>query len=222
MELVDDIRAFAEMGDLSATAGALLGAIEEWRASIIFVMLVLECVPVVGLVVPGQIALAALGFWAAGQPAHSGLALYLVALAAVLVADMTMFLLGRFATARSTVLRRFVGSRASFAEALEGQGDAVLVFYQFPPYSRMFAPLLLGAADFAPKRFVVLMMAGSLLFVTAFAGLGWSVGMLGRDLVEGASIAGVVSAFFAFGLFGWAILFARRWRVIAGSERTGG
>lgn len=200
-----------EVGDTAAFAAQLLRLVETWREQLLFGLLIVECIPIMGILAPGQLALAVAGFWAVSQPIDVAFRLASVALAAVLVADVIMFALGRFGTAHFTFLNRALGRHASLGRTLNAQSIAVVLFYQFPPYSRMFAPFLLGASEMRISTWIPLSIVASVLFVLTFFMIGFGVGWSGQDLVESASIASTASALFALGFFAWLLLFVSQW-----------
>lgn len=208
---VDSILNLREVGDTAALASQILRLVETWREQLLFGLLVLECIPVVGFLAPGQLALAVAGFWASTQPFEMALRLVFVAIVAVLVADYAMFALGRFGTNRFGFVRRMLGRHAAFGRTLETQPPRLMLFYQFPPYSRMLAPFLLGANEMRWPVWVPLSLLGTLMFVGAFFMIGYGVGWSGREVVASTSIASTASALFALGFFGWLALFIRKW-----------
>jgi membrane protein DedA with SNARE-associated domain len=221
MGMFADLETLPSTNDLSTFAEAMLSVLEEWRGQLVFSMMILECLPVAGFIVPGQITLAVAGFWAASQPLGAGLMLCLAALGGVILADAAMYGLGRFGTKRFAFVDRMVGKNASFSRTLQSQSTLTLLFYQFPPYSRMFAALLLGSGSMKGKRFFPIMLASSFAFVLVFMGIGWGAGLLGVQLTEGATLTSVISALFALAFFGWAAIFARQWWRTATGQRRG-
>lgn len=208
--LFSDVLNLQQVGDTATFAAQLLRLVETWREQVLFGLLILECIPVLGILAPGQLALAISGFWAASQPFDVGIRLVLVALAAVLLADFLMFVLGRIGTERVAFLKRTLGQHGSLGRTLEAQSTAVLLLYQFPPYSRMFAPFLLGAGAMRVSAWIPLSIVASVLFVLTYFMIGFSVAWSGQALVESASIASTASAIFALGFFAWLFVFIRQ------------
>lgn len=208
--LFHDVLNLQQVGDTTTIAAQLLRLVETWREQVLFGLLILECIPVLGILAPGQLALAIAGFWAASQPFDVAIRLAFVALAAVLIADFFMFVLGRIGTTRIAFLRRTLGRHASLGRTLEAQSTAVMLLYQFPPYSRMFAPFLLGAGEMRISAWISLSIGASVLFVLTFFMIGFSVAWSGQALSESASIASTASAIFALGFFAWLFLFIRQ------------
>jgi membrane protein DedA with SNARE-associated domain len=194
-------------------AAALLALLQEWREPLLFAILALECVPVIGFVAPGLIALVLAGYASAGLPAGEALRLAAAAFAGVFLADTVCFAAGRAAGERSLWIARLAGPRAPLGEELGAQPAAVLLFYQFPPYSRMFAPLFLGSAAFEWRRWLSLSAAATAAFVGAFFALGFAAARISTAATGAASLAGAVSLVFALLFGGWAVRIAvRLWR----------
>jgi membrane protein DedA with SNARE-associated domain len=190
-----------------------------WREPLLFVLLVAECVPLLGLASPGLIALVLAGFVGHELGYSAALRLYATALVAVSATDLLLFAAGRAGAVRLPLVQRWVGERATFGRALAGQRDAMLMLYQFPPYSRMFAPLLLGAAALGWTRWLRVAGAGTLLFVSSFFLIGFSAHWLSSGIDGAAAGAGFASSVFGLGLGAWiAVLVVRIWKS-KGAER---
>lgn len=198
-------------GRADAQAVALL--LLDWREPLLFIILAAECVPLLGFAAPGLIVLVAAGFVAAGLDLAAAARLFATALAAIATADLALFALGRWGSARSARLARWIGPRAALGRELAGQPNRLLLFYQFPPYSRMFGPLMLGSSEIGWGRWLGLCGAGTLLFVLAFFGAGLAAANLATGLAGMISAAGTVALIFGFAFIAWAAAMARRlWR----------
>jgi membrane protein DedA with SNARE-associated domain len=188
----------------------LAAELRQWGALLLFVMLFLECIPLAGFAVPGLTVLVIAGFLAAGQSFVSAAGYFLASLAGVVAADNLAYLIGRAGYDRIGVLRRLMDRQAALREDIRGQKLPILLLYQFPPYSRMFAPLLMGALSFAWPRWLLVMSAGSVAFVSTFFLLGYAAGATGRAVFGAVSAASTVSALFVFGLLAWAVMLGIR------------
>jgi membrane protein DedA with SNARE-associated domain len=195
---VDAIPFAADLG-LDGIASAVADCREQRLAAV----LVAEVIPVVGFAAPGLTVLVAAGFFAAQLLAAEAARLALTAFAAIFLADLAMFAAGRFGIARIRLLARWVGPEAVFARELLAQPRSFLIFYQFPPYSRMFAPLLFGAGGQPWPRWTALSAAATALFVAACFGGGLAAGLSARSLAGAVSGAGAVAIAFSAGLIAW-------------------
>lgn len=189
---------------MAAYLEVLQSALTRWGALMIFGALFLECVPVVGFAVPGLTILVVAGFLAAGQPLLEAALFFVAAFAGVASSDTLAYLTGRLGGERIGPVRRLILRHDTFRREISGQSLPVLLLYQFPPYSRMFAPLLMGALSFAWTRWLLIVTVGTLAFAAAFYGLGFAVGLAGRELFGAVSTASTLSALFLLGLLVWA------------------
>lgn len=186
----------------------LTASLVRWGPYLLFVSMFVECLPIVGFVVPGLTLLVVGGFVAVGQPILLVFLMLVGALAGLLAADTLMFWLGRAGADRMSFVRRLVEKHDAFRQEIDCQSLPVLMAYQFPPYSRMFAPVLMGALSFSWRRWMLIVTTGSLAFVVTFFGLGFAVGVVGRDLAGAVSAASTISALFVLCLLVWVALLA--------------
>lgn len=133
--------------------------------------LFLENIPIVGLFAPGLTVLVLSGFF------HelfglSILALYLIAVATIILADTTWFTIGYLGQKQTAWLGRLAQQSPNVEEVLRTQSFSTLVFYQFIPYFRMFFPFALGLYRYSLLRWLVICSIGSLLYTAVFFGLG--------------------------------------------------
>lgn len=198
------------MPDSALYLNALETGFARWGYLVMFGALFLECVPVVGFAVPGLTILVAAGFWATTLDGTHAMGLLAAASAGVVASDTSAYAVGRLSRGRLSVVQRAVKRHDGLRRRLAEQALPVLIFYQFPPYSRMFAPLLLGVIDLALGRWVALVCISTALFVLAFFGLGYVVGWSGRALANAIDIAGLVTTVFVGGLVWWGIVFYRQ------------
>ena len=188
---------------LDSVVSTIFKGLEQWGALVVFAAMFVDCLPFVAFVAPGVIMLVLTGFFAAGQPQLSWGLLFASACAGVIASDTLMFTLGRSGYHRIPVVRRLVDKQERLRQDILNQKALYLIFYQFPPYSRMFAPLVMGAARFSWIRWTALVSASTVLFVASFFGIGL-VAALGGHAASGATTsANTVSAIFAVAFFAW-------------------
>lgn len=180
----------------------VLATVTRWGPLVTFAAMTLECIPFVGFAVPGLTVLVAAGFLAATQEVAQGLLLFTAAFIGVIIGDNLGYAAGR-GSHRLPPVRRLVDRNARLAGEIERQPLLLLLFYQFPPYSRMFAPLLMGALDFPLRRWAGVVTGGTLVFVIAFFGLGYLAGRAGQAMLGVQSAASTVSALFVVALLVW-------------------
>lgn len=131
----------------------------------------------IGLPVPAALALVAGGAAASARVLHAPLVL-MVALAAMLVADCLLYILGRYmgwgllgllckvsVNPETCILRS--------AESFYKRGKRTLVFAKFIPGINTMAPPLAGSMKMRFGQFVQLDLAGASLYSLAYFGLGF-------------------------------------------------
>jgi membrane protein DedA with SNARE-associated domain len=197
-------------------------AVADWREPLLAAILVAESIPIIGFAAPGLTVLVAAGFLAAQLPAAEAARLALTAFAAIFLADLAMFAAGRFGTAKIPLLARWVGPDGALARGLAAQPPSILIFYQFPPYSRMFAPLLFGAGRHPWSRWTGLSAAATGLFVAACFGGGLAAALSARSLAGAISGAGTIAVVFSAGLIGWLGTCLWRWWRMGRETGSGG
>ena len=146
--------------------------------------LFLENIPGIGLVAPGLTVLVLSGFFhesLVAQPVY----LYLVAWITIVLADNLWFWLGYAGGHKSAWLQKIAAASPNVDEILTKQPLWALLTYQFVPYFRMFLPFSLGLYKLDPKRWILISLAGSALYVSVFL----SIGVIGVEIIK--SVAGV-------------------------------
>jgi membrane protein DedA with SNARE-associated domain len=194
------IDALAKAGE---QADAVFALLREWREPIIFLVLFAEGLPILGIIAPGLIVLVLAGFLGGVASGLEAAGLALTAWTALYLSNLLSFLLGKEGARRSQFVRRIIGDKGAFGQALAAQPVPILILYQFPPYSRTFAPLLLGACAFSARRWLLLSASGTLLFVAVFFGMGFAAARLGGGTLGATTWAGGISAVFMVGFFIW-------------------
>jgi membrane protein DedA with SNARE-associated domain len=188
---------------LDSVVSTIFKGLEQWGAIVVFAAMFVDCLPFVAFVAPGVIMLVITGFFAAGEPKLIWGLLFASACAGVIASDTLMFTLGRSGYHRIPAVRRLVDKQERLRQAILSQKALYLIFYQFPPYSRMFAPLVMGAARFSWIRWTALVSTSTVLFVASFFGIGL-VAALGGHAASGATAsANMISAVFAVAFFAW-------------------
>ncbi len=188
---------------VAAVTGAIFKGLAKWGAIVVFAAMFVDCLPFVAFVAPGVIMLVLTGYFAAGQPTLSWVLLFAAACAGVMASDTLMFAIGRSGYHRIAVVRRLVDKQERLRQAILRQKAFVLIFYQFPPYSRMFAPLIMGAARFSWIRWAALVSTSTVLFVASFFGIGLMAALGGRAASGATASANSISILFVFGFFAW-------------------
>ena len=169
---------------------------------IIFPLLLLENFPFIGFFTPALTTLFLAGFFL-GTDTAAVLDVLLVAFAAVVIGDNLWFFLGYVSRGQWPWLRQVADRAPNVQFVLTRQHPAVLVFYQFVPYFRMFLPYALGVYHYAFWRWLPINLLGSLLYVSSFILLG----VLGAYLFTEAASSLVLSQYLNYVLLGGMLLY---------------
>lgn len=194
-----------EPAAVSAYLNSLQAPVVHHGPWLIFGALFVECLPIAGFILPGLTLLVIAGFVASGQSPTYTLVTIVAAVGGVLAADTIAFVAGRFGLERWPGVQRLVARNADLRHELARQSWSVLVLYQFPPYSRMFAPLIMGAMATPWSRWWPIMVPGTALFVSVFFSLGFQAGRTGYALLGAANAASMASGLFLAALVLWAV-----------------
>jgi membrane protein DedA with SNARE-associated domain len=148
----------------------------------------------IGLPVPAALALLAAGSACAWKVLNPGVALG-VAVAAMLLGDWLMFLVGRYSgwgllgllcrvsmNPETCILRS--------AESFYKRGRTTLVIAKFIPGINTMAPPLAGSMNMPAGQFLRLDLAGCLLYTLAYGGLGFAFSDFVRAITRGVQAAG--------------------------------
>lgn len=176
-----------------------IASLSQHGYAILFWVVLLEAL---GFPLPAALALLIAGAAAAGGALHPGYALG-VATAAMLAGNALLFVLGRYTgwwllgllcrislNPESCVLRS--------ADAFHRRGRALLVIAKFIPGINTLAPPLAGCMNMRFGPFLQLNLAGTLLYVGAYFGLGYVFSEALAVLAQGYQTLG--------SMVGWAIL----------------
>ena len=177
---------------------------------LLFAGMFIECIPIAGFIMPGLTLLVIAGFLSANESLSYSIYTVVSAIMGIAAADNAAFLVGRLGVHKVGWIARLVKRHEELALDIATQRFIILVLYQFPPYSRMFAPIVMGTISFPMRRWATVVSLGTLLFVTVFFGLGFSVGFLGRRLFGAVNLASNISVVFILGLLSWIIVFGSR------------
>ena len=198
--------------DIDAYVRAMQESVGSWDYVLTFGTMFLECVPGVGLAVPGVVVLVVAGFWGASLPLEHGGGLALAAFLGVVLSDCLAFAVGRMGERHVALVRRVLAQHHGLRRTLASQRTGVLLLYQFPPYSRMFAPVLCGATGMSTRRWMVVAIGASAAFVGTFFCLGVGAAWSGRALTQAVDIAGTLIFAGVVGLVWWCAMVYRRLR----------
>jgi undecaprenyl-diphosphatase len=151
-----------------------------WGFVIVFLVVLLECQAIIGLLFPGESMVLASGFMAA-QGIFPLSDLILVVLLAAMLGDTISYELGR-RLGRDWLLRRGkrFGITASRLDRVESffprHGGKAIFFSHFIHLGRALMPFLAGSSKVQYRRFFLYNAAGCLVWAALFAILGYLAG----------------------------------------------
>ncbi len=196
-------------------AGRVLTSVLDWIAELGLLTVavitgavqVAETLPVVGLAVPGDVAVLLAGTRVDGVGAY--LLLVAVSVLGQLTGESLGFAVGgRYGPAlRDGPVGRWTGVRrwARAERLLAQRGHAALVAAHFVPVAHAAAPLVAGTLRMSYRRFLAASAAGSLTWSLCYVGLGVAGGSAYREYGSAATavalvaVAAVVAAWVALG-----------------------
>jgi membrane protein DedA with SNARE-associated domain len=161
----------SDLTSLLTESGASLGG---WAYPLVGTLAYLETAALVGLFVPGELAVVAAGALAATGAIDLTWTIAVVWAAAV-TGDSTAFAVGRrLGTGRvgARLERRRPAEAARVRSIIERHGVATIVAGRFVGVLRAFAPLLAGSAGMPARRFLAADVVGAGLWATCFVLLG--------------------------------------------------
>lgn len=188
---------------LNTVITVILDSLRRWGVVIVFGAMFLDCLPFAAFIAPGVIMLVLAGFVAASQSPAQGVFLIGAAAAGVISSDTLMYVVGRTCYSKSILVRRMVDKRAKLRNELSSQHHMLIFLYQFPPYSRMFAPIIMGTLKFSWRRWLIVSTFGTIIFVASFFMLGLIAGVSGDEAAGATKVASSVSTIFVFAFLVW-------------------
>jgi len=158
---------------------------------LIFAVVMAEAI---GLPVPAALALVAGGAAVAGG-SLSAPRVFFLALSGMLLGDCLLFVLGRFMgwTLLGLLCRLSVNPESCIlrsAESFYKRGKTTLLFAKFIPGVNTMAPPLAGSMRMRPTQFLRFDLAGALIYISAYGGLGFVFRDFLAAISRGFQVAG--------------------------------
>ncbi len=157
-----------------------VGQMGYWAYAIVFLVVFLQCAAVLGFLVPGESMAVFSGFLAGQEVLQVGVAMAVVAAAAI-VGNLAGYYLGR-RLRRPWILRhgRRFGVRAEHWQRVEQffdrHGGKTVLLGRFSPLLRALVPFVAGASRLRFRTFVVYTVLGGLLWSALTVTLGYLAG----------------------------------------------
>lgn len=162
-------------------------SIEAYGLFLIIPLLFIENIPFVGFIAPGVTVLFLSGFFYEILPL-SLILLFFMCLITIFAADTLWFWLGRTGRNTTKIFVRIATRSPNVEELLKTQSPLALLFYQFPPYLRMFLPFSLGMYRFPVSHWLLVSFLASVVYTAVFFGSGVLTARL-WNAVDGAATA---------------------------------
>ena len=187
----------------------------HWGFLVVFLVVLLECQALIGLLVPGESLVLATGFMAAQDLFELDDLIFVVALGAI-VGDTISFELGR-RLGREWLLRagRGLGVTAERLDRVEAffprHGGKAVFMSHFLHMGRALMPFLAGASRMHYRRFVIYNAAGCIIWAALFVLLGYAAGESWRVVEKWIGRAGLFMGLLPVLILGSVLIIRQIW-----------
>jgi len=164
---------------------------EQYGIFFVVPLVLLENIPVLGLIAPGITVLFLAGFFSPVLPGGPLLIFFLIFIT-MIAADTFWYAMAYKYGTRFQFLRYIKEKSPNIGETITSQPVKFLMFYQFVPYLRMFLPFSLGLYHFDIKKWLKTTIFGSFIFTLTYVGLGWTAAWWYGEIDDSESILGLV------------------------------
>lgn len=176
----------------------------------LFIILLLEGLPLIGVAIPGHVAVISAGFLVSIGTLNF-FWVFMIALSGAVLGDYVSFILGRkYGWPLIEHLRPFFFiSESVIAKArafLDAHTGKALFFGRFNPVTRGLMPFFVGANRMSPKPFWIWNTIGAVVWVFGSVVLGYALG-LGYNVVSGWTSRALVVAIILAVLIVWSYRF---------------
>lgn len=144
---------------------------EQYGIFFVVPLVLLENIPVIGLIAPGITVLFLAGFFSSVLPGGPILIFFLI-YSTMVLADTFWYFIGKKYGTRLAWLQYIKDKSPNIESTITSQPIYILMFYQFVPYLRMFLPFSLGVYGFELKKWLKTTVFGSFFFTVVYVGLG--------------------------------------------------
>jgi membrane-associated protein len=197
----------AQPPDLEAVLADVAESLGSWTYALVAGLAFLETGAFVGLVAPGETAIALGGVVAAQGEVSLGLILPLAWLAAAL-GDLVSFGLGRrlgrrFLLVRGPRLGVTAGRLERVESFFEDHGPKAIMLGRFIGIVRAVAPFLAGASGMRLRAFLPWSLLGTAVWATTFTLIGYAFHESFASATKGLTYGALGVALLAAGAFAW-------------------
>ncbi len=164
---------------------------DEYGYPVVFISVLLENSMFLGLFVPGALILLLAGLSAENGNIGLGWVL-LLGIAATWLGDTISYVIGRTGWSRALQNTGLGSSIDRVRERMESHTVWIILVYHFAGYSRMVGPMAAGLFRIPFRRWAPLDYTGGVLWVFAFTGIGYALGLAGVEFSDTKTIAQIV------------------------------
>jgi membrane protein DedA with SNARE-associated domain len=164
---------------------------EKYGIFFIVPLVLLENIPIIGLVAPGVTVLVLAGFFSSVLPGGP-ISTFILIYATMIIADTFWYFLGYKYGTKLAWLQYIKDKGPHIERAITDHPIYFLMLYQFVPYLRMFLPFSLGVYAFSIKKWFKITVPGSLLFTSAYFGAGVAISFWYENIDETEKLLGII------------------------------
>jgi len=164
---------------------------EQYGIFFVVPLVLLENIPVLGLLAPGITVLFLAGFFSSVLPGGPLLIFFLIFITMVAADTFWYAMAYRYGT-NFRFLRYIKEKSPNIESTITSQPIKILMFYQFVPYLRMFLPFSLGLYHLDTKKWLKTTVLGSFIFTSTYVGMGWLAAWWYGEIDDSGSILGLV------------------------------
>jgi len=185
----------------------LIAYAEQYGIFFLVPLILLENIPVIGLIAPGVTVLFLAGFFSSVLPGGP-IIIFLMIFGTMVLADTFWYGMGYKYGIRLPILRYIKEKSPNIKSTITSQPIYILMLYQFIPYLRMFLPFTLGLYGYSPKKWLKTTIIGSFLFTSAYISLGIGAAIWYDNIDDSNAIFGMPALIATILTTGFTIRFA--------------
>lgn len=159
---------------------------EQYGIFFIVPLVLIENIPIIGLIAPGITVLILAGFFSTVLPGGPLVIMAMIYITMV-AADTFWYFMGRKFGTKFRWLRYIKEKSPTIEGTVIAQPITILMWYQFVPYLRMFLPFTLGLYHYPLDKWLKTTLCGSFLFTLTYVGIGWGASLWFATIEDSSS-----------------------------------
>jgi membrane protein DedA with SNARE-associated domain len=164
---------------------------EQYGIFFVIPFVLLENIPILGILAPGITVLFLAGFFSNVLPGGPMMIFFMI-YGTMVAADTFWFFIGKKYGTTWGWLNYIKEKSPAIESTIISQPWYFLMFYQFVPYLRMFLPFTLGLYKFDTKKWLKTTIMGSFLFTLTYVGLGFGAAVWYESIDDSGSVLGLL------------------------------